>query len=332
MPDLSIIIPIYNTPPAALQRCFGSILGLQGICYEVLLIDDGSGEETARFCQQYAQNHGDFLYFPKENGGVSSARNMGLDHARGKYITFVDGDDCLTPESFSLAHLQAHWDLVIFDMDVLQAQTRSTWPGFDREGGCIDRQVLLQRYMTSHQLNGPCAKLYKRDLLEKHAVRFDSSFVTAEDWFFGCAFAQVAQKVLYVPKAAYLYYREGGTSLNRLRRFPDILPENLIAMYEKKLQLIAAEFPQAAEAATLRSAAAVSVIENLFNCAADLYLLKLQTPQRKARIREVCRQAQRHLLPGKAQKTRIKLWLLTHFWAGIYPAAHLRAAYLKRKT
>lgn len=332
MPDLSIIVPIYNTPIAALKRCFASASDLENICCEVLLIDDGSSGETGEFCCQYAEEHEGFLYFAKENGGVSSARNLGLDHAKGRYITFLDADDRLISNCFSAEYVRADWDLVIFDMDVLQGESCSVWPGFDREGGCIDRSELLRRYITSHQLNGPCAKLYKRELLEKHKLRFDESFVTAEDWFFGSSFALQAEKILYIPEASYLYYREGGTSLTRLRRFPDTMLENLIAMYEKKLQLGAAACFPAAETAMLRSAAAASVIENLFNCAADLYLFGLQTSARKARIQEVGKQAQGYLLPVASKKTRIKAWMLTRFWGCIYPSAHLRAAYLKRKT
>ena len=92
---LSIIIPIYNTPCEKLQRCFASVQGIQTNTYECILVDDGSCKEIGQYAKKYASTSETFKYFRKENGGVSSARNVGIEVAAGEYIYFVDSDDAI---------------------------------------------------------------------------------------------------------------------------------------------------------------------------------------------------------------------------------------------
>lgn len=91
--DLSIIIPMYNTPKDLLYRCYDSITKLSGFEYEVLTIDDGSTAKVAEYCMDYINSHDNFKYIHQNNMGVSSARNLGLKRASGTYVMFVDSDD-----------------------------------------------------------------------------------------------------------------------------------------------------------------------------------------------------------------------------------------------
>ena len=109
---ISIIVPIYNREKY-LSECIDSILVQSYSDFEVLLIDDGSTDRSGEICDEYAQKDARIRVFHKENGGVSSARNVGLDNATGEWIAFVDSDDWVGEkylESFS-GHLDA--DLVI---------------------------------------------------------------------------------------------------------------------------------------------------------------------------------------------------------------------------
>ena len=331
MKELSVIIPVYNTPIDMLERCFASVLKLRDISFEVLLIDDGSGGETAQFCKNFADKQASFRYIPKENGGVSSARNMGIAKAEGTYITFVDADDCLLPDAFSPAYFQADADLIIFDTAVEEKCRRAVWKGLEMPAGKVEKTDVLRRYVCGVALNGPYAKLYKTARIRSADLRFNENFVTAEDWLFGCSFALQAEKIRYVDTAAYLYYRDSGTSLSRLSRFPDTMLENHIAMYRKKLEILQDTFSDAPDAAQLRGAAAAAVVENMFNCAADLHLMKKLTPRRKENIRDICRQAKAHLSLSAWKKACLKAMVLTRFWVALYPLARLRAVYMKRK-
>ena len=89
---ISVIVPVYNSEQT-LHRCIDSILGQTYRNFELLLINDGSKDRSGEICDEYARQDSRVKVFHKENGGVSSARNVGLDNARGDWVTFVDSDD-----------------------------------------------------------------------------------------------------------------------------------------------------------------------------------------------------------------------------------------------
>lgn len=313
---LSVIIPIYNTPRAALRRCLDSVRELP-FSHEVLLIDDGSNGEIGTFCQEYCGDNPNFRYIYQENGGVSSARNKGLSLARGTYITFLDADDALLADRLTLSGE----DLVLFDILVIDRGRQWLWSALDREAGPLSREQLLHRLVASKNLNGPVAKLYKRSVIEAKGLRFDERFITGEDWNFVCDYALAAETVRYEKKPVYRYFREPATSLGRLSRQPDTMLANHLAMYARKLTL--ADMTDPAEA--LKAVAAEDLTQTLFNMAADLLLLKLLTRERRALIRQTVAD-----LPTlNSRKARIKAAVITrHFWL-LRPLAHLRSLYLK---
>lgn len=100
-PLISIIVPIYNAE-STLNRCIDSIINQSFDDWELLLIDDGSKDQSGKICDEYATKDSRIKVFHKENGGVSSARNLGLDNALGKWITFIDSDDKIFDDIFSL--------------------------------------------------------------------------------------------------------------------------------------------------------------------------------------------------------------------------------------
>ena len=106
-PLVSIIVPVYNAEKY-LNRCVDSILSQAMTDFELLLIDDGSKDNSGRICDEYATKDARVRVFHKPNGGVSSARNLGLDNAIGKWITYVDADDRCSCEY--LEHLLAKTD------------------------------------------------------------------------------------------------------------------------------------------------------------------------------------------------------------------------------
>lgn len=95
-PKISIIVPIYNVEHY-LHRCIDSILAQTFTDWELLLIDDGSPDRSGKICDEYAKKETRIRVFHKENGGVSSARNLGLDEAQGEWVTFIDADDYILP-------------------------------------------------------------------------------------------------------------------------------------------------------------------------------------------------------------------------------------------
>lgn len=103
---ISVIVPVYNTE-LYLHRCIDSILSQTFTDFELLLINDGSTDRSGEICDEYAGKDKRVRVFHKENGGVSSARNIGLDEARGEWIAFVDSDDWVSPKLLEILHGEA---------------------------------------------------------------------------------------------------------------------------------------------------------------------------------------------------------------------------------
>ena len=326
MTKLSIIIPIYNTPTEDLRRCFDSIAPPD--TWEVLLIDDGSQEAVGVFCREYCKLHPGFRYFYQENGGVSSARNLGIAQARGQYLTFIDADDCLLPQAISQGLEQYDSDLIFFDMQLTQQGKDSLWSAFPHPEGKLSREQVLYQLCTSASISGPAAKLYKTEKL--NGIRFDPAFITGEDWMFVCDFTLRSESFAYLKTCTYRYFRSGATSQGRLLRFPDTMLRNLTDRYERKLEIIASTPWTRYTQAQIHSPAAAELIENLFNAAATLRMGKALTKERKAFIRKNAIKASEHLTQGH-KKTRIKLWVLRSCPVILYPIALLRKLYLKFK-
>ena len=116
---LSIIIPIYNVADS-LRRCVDSVLAQRISDCELLLVDDGSTDESGRIADEYAAKHACIRCFHKPNGGLSDARNFGLQHAVGRYVTFVDSDDEVAADTYAplLDALAKHaeYDIIAFTL------------------------------------------------------------------------------------------------------------------------------------------------------------------------------------------------------------------------
>ena len=91
-PKISIIIPVYNSGKT-LRRCVDSVISQTLIDFECIMIDDGSTDESGGICDDYVGRDSRFRVFHKDNGGVSSARNVGLENMKGEYVVFIDSDD-----------------------------------------------------------------------------------------------------------------------------------------------------------------------------------------------------------------------------------------------
>ena len=332
MTDLSIIIPIYNTPIKMLERCFASVGNWKDLTYEVLLVDDGSEAEIGSFCSGYAQSHSQFRYFYKENGGASSARNLGIEKAQGRYLTFVDADDLIFPEEMEkYVPGEETVDLVLFDILLTQNGSDSVWSAFPHDAGALERQQVIYQLCTSSSITGPVAKLYKTQLLQTHNIRFNTEFITGEDWMFVCDYVLHAHSFLYHPVCAYQYFREAVTLQTRFSRFPDKMLSNQLDRYARKQQVIGQQSWTLYPAEQVCRLAATELVENLFNSAADLLLLGKLTPERKALIRKAAAQAGTKLDGSVGKKTRMKLLVLCKFPVALWPLAQMRRQYLKRK-
>lgn len=332
MLDLSIIIPIYNTPIEDLSRCFASILPLEQLSYEVLLIDDGSAAQVGDFCKAFVSQHQFFQYHYKENGGVSSARNLGLSLASGKYLTFVDADDVICADTLSVHFpTDSTPDLVLFDMILTQLEKDSMWYAFDLPEGTLSQEQVLYQLLTASSISGPVAKLYLTARIREANLCFDTRFIAGEDWMFVCDYTTRSRDFLYCRKPSYRYFRDNSTGQGRMIRFPDTMLHNQLARYARKQELLDNFSWKSCDPVQISSLAAAELIENLFNSAAVLLLAKQYTRERKETIRSAVIDAGKQLLPHTSKKTRLKLWVIKSCPILLHALALLRALYLKFK-
>lgn len=179
-PKISVIIPVYNAE-STLRRCVDSVLAQTFTEFECLLINDGSKDKSGEICDEYAARDSRIRVFHKENGGVSSARNVGLDNATGEWIAFVDSDDWVGEkylESFSEyldADLLIGGYLRVKNNEMVNDNYWDFLPG----GLYYSCEKILEDNLSFLIFRVPWAKLFKRSIAEN--LKFDNKIRVGED-------------------------------------------------------------------------------------------------------------------------------------------------------
>ena len=219
---ISIIVPIYNVEKY-LRMCLDSIENQTYSNLEVLLIDDGSTDDSGKICQEYVARDSRFRYIKKENGGASDARNFGIDRASGEYLSFVDSDDWLAPtyvEDLYQSAIRTHADTVVAHYTIYNEEDRHyhvhIWDDY-YEKTYTGKELVLE--LPSLELNGyifitSWGILFNRRLF-KH-IRFPKGKVIEDSWTNYKLFFK-SERVTYIHKEIY-FHREGirsvGSSVN----------------------------------------------------------------------------------------------------------------------
>ena len=224
-PLISFVIPAYNVAPW-LARCVGSILAEAGVEVEVLLVDDGSTDDTPGICDDLARGDPRVRAIHQENGNVSAARNTGLDAARGEYVWFVDGDDGVAPGSLPLLEGLLERETP----DLIRFGFRKCFPDGKKELWCFpDRPGLytgdgLQKLRldaicyphvldyTQPRMLSACAMLCRRAFLLENHLRFSSEReVLNEDYLFVMQAMHFARSVRICAEPLYQYLLRSGS-------------------------------------------------------------------------------------------------------------------------
>ncbi len=215
-PLISLIIPVYKTGKY-LPDCINTILAQTYQNFEILLINDGSPDNSGEVCDRLALTDPRIRVFHKENGGVSSARNLGLDNAKGEYIAFVDSDDGVSPTFLEERYRNAvdtESDASICDFQLVEEGAPFIPPeekpyevlAFSRLEGT--RNAIVCKYYAGSS----CMVLFKRKLVEHLRFREDVHF--AEDVLFVINALLRADRICYTKKPLY-YYVAHPTSSSR---------------------------------------------------------------------------------------------------------------------
>lgn len=219
MPEISIIVPVYKVENY-LRRCVDSILVQTFTDFELILVDDGSPDNSPAICDEYAKKDSRIAVIHKENGGVSSARNRGLDAARGRYIMFCDSDDCV----------HSQWCKSLIDAI---RQFPASWincnvVNIDEQGNmvsCATYDAGSSRYMQksfyelySMSISGALwNKIYCAEIIREHGVRFNEQYKIGEDTDFNMQYYKYCDSIVFLPIPLYYYYRNNESAVNLYR-------------------------------------------------------------------------------------------------------------------
>lgn len=219
-PKISIIVPVYKVEKF-LSECVSSILTQSFRDFELVLVDDGSPDECPQMCDKYSLNDPRVVTFHKKNGGLSSARNFGLDHAKGRYIMFVDSDDLLAEDALERLYneiITTNADVVLGRIIRFDAKSGKSRPYTHLEDYKeMSGKQTLEMLLKGNPLNiSVCGGMYKREVWDE--VRMPVGYV-CEDWYImPDIYLQKDIAVVFLPMLVYLYRDNAQSTMSGMYR------------------------------------------------------------------------------------------------------------------
>lgn len=217
---VSFIVPVYNAA-RTLDTCIQSIMRQTYSHFEIILINDGSTDQSGALCDQYTASDSRIRTFHQANKGAASARNKGIHHALGTYIQFVDADDFIAPEMTRMlvGEMNDDVDLAIcgYATHVLQKGKQRTADHIPSIQGTFSHRTYIESIGLLYAetiFPSPCNKLYKADVILAESVRFMDAFHMGEDVLFNIDYIEVCNYVSVVPRALYTYVIRDQESLS----------------------------------------------------------------------------------------------------------------------
>lgn len=218
-PKVSIIVPIYNAQKT-ITRCIESILNQDYSNFELLLIDDGSRDDSGNICDYYANQDERVRVIHKENSGVSATRNLALKEAGGEYLQFLDADDWITPNATRLlmeSMEQNQCDMVIADFYRVIGERLSHKGSIDEDG------ILSREAFAGFMMENPADfyygvlwnKLYKKDIIEKHQLCMNPKISWCEDFMFNLEYIRYCENIYVLQIPIYYYVKTKGSLVSQ---------------------------------------------------------------------------------------------------------------------
>lgn len=210
-PEISVIIPVYNVE-RYINKCIDSILCQTFNNFELLLIDDGSKDNSGAILDEYQDKDSRVCVIHKKNSGVSSTRNIGLDKAKGDFIVFVDSDDYVSADYLERLYEHREDDLVVSGYQLFGASSDGYTPMPYRvtkkdEDKTVFEGLLAHGYITRISV----AKLFHKDILGKNHIRFPEDMFFCEDSTFVFNYLKYCNSITYIPYCGYFYLKPEST-------------------------------------------------------------------------------------------------------------------------
>lgn len=304
---ISIIVPIYNVEKK-LNRC---LISLQNQTYkniEVLLINDGSTDNSEEICLKYVKNDNRFKYLKKSNGGLSSARNFGISNAKGKYIYFIDSDDYCESNLLEI--------LITAMGDNVQITSCGYYIDYPNESfsikknysktGKLEKKDFFLNIDSEEMLNVVWNKLYDLDIIKKNNLKFKLNMMPGEDLIFNCEYLKLINNGVCCNKLVYHYMRENDETL--VNKYDENLIQKVKFFIKNKESLLVS---LEVEKNIFMEIISNTTIIYAFSCLTNLYRKKLNSKERLSETRRIialCRN-NNYYLNTKLNNKNLKLFL-----------------------
>ncbi len=217
MKSLSIVIPDYNGHNY-IENCVESIAKQDNGKIEVVIVNDGSTDDTALLCKSLTEKYTFVKYFEKKNGGVSSARNFALSKISGEYVWFVDADDTITNNAIEEI-FKIKYDLAVYNFYTLNDKDekllRLTDSDYTYQISSIDE--FFKEYVFKYKLNNALwNKIFKTSIIKENNLTFDEKVKIGEDYLFSLNYYKFIKEIEFFKAPIYKYYiNESGAMKNK---------------------------------------------------------------------------------------------------------------------
>lgn len=219
MPKISVIVPVYNVEKY-LPQCLDSILAQTFTDFELILVNDGSKDRSGNICDEYAQKDSRIVVIHKENGGASSARNSGLDIAKGEWISFIDSDDYVTPNYLSdlISEAQANCASLVIQGHIYQkkgSETSATLT-ISKVFQLPEQADLIWQNLNVFKYCGPYGKIFSNKTIKAHNVRYSQGMIIAEDYDFLLKYIKHCNRIYLSQTVNYVYCGHDGSTCTKI--------------------------------------------------------------------------------------------------------------------
>jgi len=234
-PALSVIVPVYNTAPF-LRQCLDSLLEQSFKDLEIVVVDDGSTDDSPQILAGYAETHGALTVIRKPNGGLADARNVGLAAALGDYVGFVDSDDHVSPVMFERMYdcaLATDSDIVVCRMMGFDEATGTECPYEEGPRSGFGADLRSSPFLLVTTSPSVCNKLFRRSLFTQHHLTFPVG-ISFEDLATTYSLFAHANRIEKLDESLYFYrQRRGGSITNTYGRHYEDLVRALEIMHDR---------------------------------------------------------------------------------------------------
>lgn len=204
-PLITIVVPIYNSEKT-LSRCIDSILLQTYRTFELLLVNDGSSDRSEEVALSYCTNDSRVNYLYKENGGASSARNLGIEKACGEYVCFVDSDDTVNEDYLRLLYENIQdTDISIGNVYIEGQRPYKEILFFPGRYRILEFKKDFKNALNHVLLNSPYNKLFRMDIIKENSIQFDTSVKMGEDLLFNLAYLEKIESIAVFREIIYNY-------------------------------------------------------------------------------------------------------------------------------